>query len=208
MNYVIKESKTVESALKEALDELEAVKDEVEVEILEEPSKGFLGLIGVKDAKIKVTLKHNPTKIATEFVEVLLENMEVDATFEVIEKGNVLDVKIENVDPKRKGILIGKRGNTLDAVQYLISLAVNKDRDSYMKVLVDVGGYREKRKKTLERLAVRMGEKSIYQKKPIKLEPMNAYERKIIHSALQNNEKLTTYSEGNEPYRRVVIKSK
>ncbi|HEY4543529.1 MAG TPA: RNA-binding cell elongation regulator Jag/EloR [Tissierellaceae bacterium] len=208
MNYVIKISKTVEDALKEALEELNVTEDEVEVEVLEQPNRGFLGLIGAKDATIKVTVVDNVESVAYEFIEEVINSIGVEGDISVSKDGNLLYVSVDNIDPKRKGILIGKRGSTLDAVQYLLSLAVNKDRQDYLKVLVDVGGYRDKRKETLERLALRMGEKAVYQKKPVKLEPMNAYERKIIHSALQGNTDVTTYSEGNEPYRRVVIKAK
>lgn len=208
MNYVIKISKTVEDALKEALEELNVTEDEVEVEVLEQPNRGFLGLIGAKDATIKVTVVDNVESVAYEFIEEVINSIGVKGDISVHKEGNLLHVSVDNIDPKRKGILIGKRGSTLDAVQYLLSLAVNKDRQDYLKVLVDVGGYRDKRKETLERLALRMGEKAVYQKKPVKLEPMNAYERKIIHSALQGNTDVTTYSEGNEPYRRVVIKAK
>lgn len=208
MNYVIKISKTVEDALKDALEELNVTEDEVEVEVLEQPNRGFLGLIGAKDATIKVTVVDNVESVAYEFIEEVINSIGVKGDISVHKEGNLLHVSVDNIDPKRKGILIGKRGSTLDAVQYLLSLAVNKDRQDYLKVLVDVGGYRDKRKETLERLALRMGEKAVYQKKPVKLEPMNAYERKIIHSALQGNTDVTTYSEGNEPYRRVVIKAK
>ncbi len=208
MNYVIKISKTVEDALKDALEELNVTEDEVEVEVLEQPNRGFLGLIGAKDATIKVTVVDNVESVAYEFIEEVINSIGVKGDISVHKEGNLLHVSVDNIDPKRKGILIGKRGSTLDAVQYLLSLAVNKDRQDYLKVLVDVGGYRDKRKETLERLALRMGEKAVYQKKPVKLEPMNAYERKIIHSALQGNTDVTTYSEGNEPYRKVVIKAK
>lgn len=208
MDYVIKISKTVESAVKEALEELEVSEDQVEVEVLEQPSRGFLGLIGGKDATVKVTVVDNTEEIAREFIQKILDSVGIDGNIEIQIVDNILEVDVLDVDPSKKGILIGKRGSTLDSAQYLLSLAINKERQSYIKVLLDVGKYRNKRKNTLENLARRMGEKSIYQNRPIKLEPMNAYERKIIHSALQGNNKLTTYSEGNEPYRRVVIKSK
>lgn len=208
MNYVIKISKTVEDGLQEALKELNVTREEVEVEVLEEPSKGFLGLIGGRDATIKVTVVDNVKSVAFDFINQIMKSLDVEGDISIDKIDNNLNVIVSEVDPKRKGILIGKRGSTLDATQYLLSLAVNRDRSDYLKVLLDIGGYRDKRKDTLEKLAVRMGEKAIYQKKPVKLEPMNAYERKIIHSALQGNDKITTHSEGNEPYRRIVIKAK
>lgn len=208
MEYVIKISRTVEDALKEALEELEVDEDQVEVEVLEEPSRGFLGFIGGRDATVKVTVVDNTEEITREFIQKILDSVGIDGNIDIEIKDRLLDVKILDVDPSKKGILIGKRGTTLDATQYLLSLAVNKARPNYIKVLLDVGDYRDKRRNTLSNLAKRMGEKAIYQKRPIKLEPMNAYERKIIHSALQGNKQISTHSEGNEPYRRVVIKAK
>lgn len=208
MDYVIKVSKTVEDAVDEALEELGVSKEEVNVEVLEEPVKGFLGLIGGRDATVKVTVVDNSKEEAEEFIDIMLKSMGVDGDIKVESEKGYLKVLVYNVDAKKKGILIGKRGNTLDAVQYLLSLKINNNNNNYKKVLIDVDGYREKRKNTLERLAVNMGKKALRQKRAVKLEPMNAYERKIIHSALQVNNKVTTFSEGNEPNRRVVIQPK
>ncbi len=208
MKYVIKQSKTVEDALKEALLELDAREEDVEIEIMEEASKGLFGLIGAKEAKIKVTLINDPVEISNDFLNNIMEYMGIQATNEIKKEGNSLYIEIKDIDPSNKGILIGKRGNTLDSIQYLLSLAVNKGRPNYTKVIIDVGGYREKREGTLERLAKKMAEKAINGSRPVKLEPMNPYERRIIHSTLQNYEGVTTYSEGEEPYRRVVIQSK
>lgn len=208
MKYVIKQSKTVEDAVKDALLELDVTEDDVEIEVLEESSKGLFGLIGAKEAKVKVTVINNPIEIANNFLNRILESMGIEATNDIRKEMDILYIDIKNVDPTNKGILIGKRGSTLDAVQYLVSLAINKGNSDYIKVVVDVGGYREKREETLERLAKRMADKAIYSKRPVKLEPMNPYERRIIHSTLQSYEGINTYSEGNEPYRRVVIQSK
>ena len=208
MRSVIKVSKTVEEAINEALIELDANEDDVNVEIIEEPSKGLFGLIGGKDAKIRVSLVYDPIEITENFLNKVLNSMGIKA-FTLIKKeeDNIL-VDITDISSTDMGILIGKRGNTLDAIQYLLSLTLNKNKGNYLKVIVDTEGYRSKREETLIRLANRMAEKAKYAKRPVKLEPMNPYERRIIHSALQNINGITTYSEGNEPYRRVVIQSK
>lgn len=208
MKFVVKTSKTIEDALKEALLELDAKEDEVKVEIIDEPSKGLFGLIGVKDAKIKVSLINDPIDIADNFLTNVLTSMGIQATNHIKKDGNILSVDVKDITPSDMGILIGKRGNTLDSIQYLLSLAINKNRENYLKVIVDSEGYREKREETLIRLANKMAEKAKLSKRPIKLEPMNPYERRVIHSTLQSFEGVNTYSEGDEPYRRVVIISK
>lgn len=208
MKFVVKTSKTIEDALKEALLELDAKEDEVKVEIIDEPSKGLFGLIGAKDAKIKVTLINDPIEIADNFLSKVLTSMGIIATNHIKKDGSILTVDVKDITPSDMGILIGKRGNTLDSIQYLLSLAINKNRENYLKVIVDSEGYREKREETLVRLASKMAEKAKLSKRPIKLEPMNPYERRVIHSTLQSFEGVNTYSEGDEPYRRVVIVSK
>lgn len=208
MRSVIKQSKTIEEAVREALLELNAKEDQVEIEVIEEPSKGLFGIIGVKEAVVKVTIVNGPVEIAQNFLDTVLDTMKIGAKSDVKIEEDVLVVDIHNVDPSDMGILIGKRGNTLDSLQYLLSLAINKGNGEYIKVLVDAEGYREKREETLIRLANKMAEKAKYSKRPIKLEPMNPYERRIIHYSLQNIVGITTYSEGDEPYRRVVINTK
>lgn len=208
MNYIIKEAKTVDEAIEDALLELKVKREDVEIEVLEEASKGILGLIGVKDAKVKVTVVKNLAKLAQEFLDKLIKSMDIIAEVDVVEEADKLLVEISEVNPRDKGILIGKRGNTLDSLQYLLSLHINKDNDQYKKVILDIEGYREKREQTLIRLAKRMADKAIKNKRVVKLEPMNPYERRIIHSSLQDYEGVTTYSEGRDPYRRIVIQAK
>ncbi|WP_416199037.1 MAG: SpoIIIJ-associated protein [Sporanaerobacter sp.] len=207
MRSVVKVSKTVEDAIEEAVRELGVDREDVYTEIVEEPSKGLFGLIGAKDAKVKVTVVSDPVEIAENFVDMLMNSMGISARSNVKRKNSTLYVDIDDISSTDMGILIGRRGNTLDAVQYLLSLIVNKDRENYIKVLVDTKGYRKKREETLIRLAHKMADKAKYSKRPVRLEPMNPYERRIIHSALQNVEGVTTHSEGEEPYRRVVIES-
>jgi spoIIIJ-associated protein len=205
MRFVIKTSKTVEDALKEALIELDATKDEVEVEILEEPTKGLFGIIGGKEAKIKVTKKDDPKEIARNFIDNLLKRMGFVADCIVTLDDDIIKVDIVDLSEDDIGVLIGKRGSGLDAIQYLLNLAVNKNGDNFYKTVVDANNYRKKREETLVNVANKMAKKVLTYKKPIKLEPMNPYERRIIHETLQNFDGVTTYSEGSEPYRRVVI---
>ncbi|MDD2447993.1 MAG: protein jag [Tissierellia bacterium] len=208
MKFVVKSAKTVEEALKEALDELEAKENEVEIEIIEEPSNGLFGLIGVKEAKIMVSFVNDPVEIADKFIQEVLKHMKIEGTNLIKKNGSTLNVEITDISSSDLGILIGKRGNTLDSIQYLLSLVINKDRDEYLRVIIDSEGYRPKREETLKRLAKKMAEKARIGRIPVKLEPMNPYERRIIHSTLQNFEGVNTYSEGEDPFRRVVIVSK
>ncbi|WP_409227355.1 RNA-binding cell elongation regulator Jag/EloR [Gudongella sp. SC589] len=208
MKFVVKTAKTVEEALQEALIDLKATEKDVEYEVIEEASKGLFGLIGTKEAKVKVVLKNDPEETADKFLDGILKGMGIIALHDISIEDDILKIEINNISSSDMGILIGKRGNTLDSIQYLLSLAINKDRENYLRVLLDAEGYRAKREETLKRLANKMAEKAIYSKRPVKLEPMNPYERRIIHSALQEFDGVSTYSEGNEPYRRVVIVSK
>ena len=208
MRYVIKQSRTVEDAIKEALLELDVSEEDVEIEVMEEPSKGLFGLIGTKEAKIKVSVVNDSIHIAREFLEKIFTSMSIKADTEIRKEEDILYVDIHNVDPSDKGIIIGKRGNTLDSIQYLLSLTINKNKDKYIRVALDIEDYRKKREQTLIKLAEKMAEKAKYTNRPVKLEPMNPFERRIIHSALQKHSGITTYSEGNEPFRRVVIQAK
>ncbi len=274
MTSVEKYGVDVEEAVKYALQDLRLSRDEVEVEVLEEPSKGFLG-IGAKLAHVKVTEKevqkpveevaakpnttpdvvkheakpserdnrnnnrnknrnnknknrnHSRKEETSSSINIdsvnLADLQEVEnheaLTFmkEITEKmGLNLNIKARvgenmvhlDIEGKDSGTVIGKRGATLDAIQYLTSLVVNKNNENYIKVVVDAEHYRSKRQRTLEALANRLANKVQKTRKFVKLEPMNPYERKIIHATLQNNPNVTTRSEGEEPYRRVVIELK
>jgi spoIIIJ-associated protein len=204
MNYIIKESETVEKAVSMALEELKADINEVDIDILQNPSSGFLGIMA-KDAKVKVSIVNGPKEKVSNFLDLLLKKMNITCDYEIDFDNDTLDIVVNNIEGKDKGILIGKRGNNLDSLQYILSLIVNKGRNNYVRTIVDIDGYRDKREKTLERLALKKADKCRYYKKKIKLEPMNPYERRIIHSALQSEKDIITYSEGEDPYRRVVI---
>ncbi|WP_040191100.1 RNA-binding cell elongation regulator Jag/EloR [Clostridium culturomicium] len=198
--------KTTEEAIQNALKELNVTQDKVEIEILEEGSKGFLNIIGVKPAKVRVTLKRDSAGDATKFLRGVLNAMKIKAEIHAKEEND--ELKIDLVGPNM-GVLIGYRGETLDSLQYLVSLVVNKNHDeTYKRVILDTANYRQTRQDTLKRLANKMGDKVRVSGKTLKLEPMNPYERRVIHSTLQNNEYVTTHSEGDEPYRRVVIELK
>lgn len=264
MNYVIKTGKSVDEAVREALKELNISREKAEIEILDEGQKGFLGLIGSKDATVKVWPREDETKsilneifneeieteksqeavhedveleiennevsteevqevidveegtksieeeneeildAAREFISKILDTFELENSVEMELKDNVLTINV-NGDENRLGILIGKRGVTLDSIQYILNLIVNKKSSRYIRVNLDSSGYREKRKETLINLAKKMANKVTKTGRSVKLEPMNSYERKIIHTALQDFEGVLTHSEGKDPFRKVVI---
>lgn len=266
MDFSEKWGTDVEEAVKLALIDLKLERDEVEVTVLEEPSKGFFG-IGSKLAKVRVEPKKKVVEetavsemkpeIKEEQPSTIEETAESDKALEqrktekrkkdrkkkekkktiiprepeenmvevedhpalsflkeLTEKmGLNLDITAKigsssvylNIKGKDSGTVIGKRGQTLDAIQYLTSLVVNKENEKYIRVVVDAENYRAKREKTLEQLANRLADKVVKTKKSVRLEPMNPYERKVIHATLQSNPNVTTKSEGEEPYRRVII---
>ena len=204
MDYIEVKGKTVDDAITNALIQLETTSDKIEYEVIERGSNGFLGLIGKQDAVIKVRKKSNLLDDTYEFLDKMFSamNMEVTSKIDYNEENRTMNIDFSGDE---MGILIGKRGQTLDSLQYLISLVVNKESDSYIKVKVDTEDYRERRKQTLENLAKNLSYKVKRTRRPVTLEPMNPYERRIIHSALQNGRYVETHSEGEEPYRKVVI---
>lgn len=249
MDFSEKWGKDVETATALALDELKCSKDEVKITVLEEPSRGFLG-IGSKLAKVRVekievsendkteeievteevnetvteeTVENEISEVtskklirpdnmkeidehpALSFLKETTEKMGLELSFKAYADDNNVFIDIAGKDA---GTIIGKRGQTLDAIQYLTSLAVNKKSEDYVRVVLDAENYRSKREKTLERLAHRLANKVVRTKRSVKLEPMNPYERMVIHAALVNSPKVKTRSEGEEPYRRVVIELK
>lgn len=202
MKFVEKTDKTIAEAINAALIELDTTKDKVDVEILEEPSKGLFGLFGTRPAKVRVTLNINPVEKATDFLEQVLDKMGVDCLLKTKFKNNNLYIDIigNNV-----ALLIGRRGQTLDSIQYLVSLVVNNGEADYIRVILDAENYRRKREQTLIRLANKLAYKVKKYKKSITLDPMNPYERRIIHSALQSHPDVGTRSTGDEPNRKIVI---
>lgn len=199
-------AKTVEEALTSAMLELGTTIDNIEYEVIEKETSGFLGIFG-KPAKIKARLKMTLENSAKKFLDDVFHAMAITAAVEVVFDQENSTVEI-NIDGDEMGVLIGKRGQTLDSLQYLVSLVINKNSENYIKVKLDTENYRARRKETLENLAKNIAFKVKRTRKPVSLEPMNPYERRIIHSALQNDKYVETYSEGEEPYRRVVINIK
>ncbi len=206
MEFVEISAKTVNDAVIEACKQLGVPSDKLEYEVIEEGSTGFLG-IGAKPAVIKAGVKNSVEDDVKEFLDNVFEAMKMTVAVDVKynEEEKTVDVDLSGDE---MGVLIGKRGQTLDSLQYLVSLVVNKESEEYIRVKVDTENYRERRKETLENLAKNIAYKVKRTKRPVSLEPMNPYERRIIHSALQNDRYVTTHSEGEEPFRRVVVSLK
>lgn len=196
-------AKTIEEAINIALAELNEDKESVDIEIIEEGNKGLFGLIGSKQARIKVSLKKKDiNKKIEKFLQDLFNKMDLKVEIEIKEENENIQV---NLKGGNMGILIGRRGETLDALQYLASIVANKGNDEYKKVIIDTENYRRKREEAIVNLANKVAERVIRLRKSVTLEPMNPYERRIIHSALQQNNRIETYSVGEEPNRKVVI---
>jgi spoIIIJ-associated protein len=203
MEFIEVSAKTVNDAITEACQKLQVTSDKLEYEVVEEGTSGFLG-IGAKPAIIKARVKSSVEDTAKDFLKEVFEamNLTVVVNVEYDEAENTMNIDLNGDE---MGVLIGKRGQTLDSLQYLVSLVVNKNVDNYIRVKVDTENYRQRRKDTLENLAKNIAYKVKRTKRPVSLEPMNPYERRIIHSALQNDKYVTTYSEGDEPFRHVVV---
>lgn len=204
MNYIEKIGKTVDDAITEALIELGTTSDNVEIEVLDKGSSGILGLFNIRPAKVRVKKKLNYEEVVMGFLDTIFTKMNIPVTVKTSfnEAQSLMDVELSGED---MGVLIGKRGQTLDSLQYLTSLVLNKEADTYIKVKMDTENYRERRKETLVNLAKNLSLKVKKTKRKVSLEPMNPFERRIIHSTLQNDRFVETYSEGEEPYRKVVI---
>ncbi len=207
MKSLIKNAKSIDEAVALALEELGVTEDMVTVEVLEEGKKGFLGLNG-KDASVRVTVnetevKMTPENRAEDFLRHILDAMELEAELTVAsEEENTLSIDISGED---MGILIGRRGETLSALQYLTSLAVNRHTEDYYRVVLDTENYKKRREETLKRLAKKLAGNAVRYRRNVTMEAMSPYERRIIHSELQNDPMVTTYSTGEEPNRKVVI---
>ncbi|MDO4977388.1 MAG: RNA-binding cell elongation regulator Jag/EloR [Eubacteriales bacterium] len=204
MEFMEFKGKTVSDAITTATVELGIPSDSLKYEVIEEGKAGFLGLFNAKQAVIRVNLQKSLLERTQEFCDQLFAAMKVETVVAIDykEEENVMNIDLSGPD---MGILIGKRGQTLDSLQYLISLFVNRESESYIRVKLDTENYRERRKVTLEKLAKKLAYSVKRSKKPVSLEPMNPYERRVIHSALQNDRYVCTKSEGEEPYRKVVI---
>ena len=209
MNSIEISARTVEEAIKMALEELNLTEDEVNVEVLDEPSKGFLGILGGKMAKVKVTPKIDPLLDTKEFLLNVTEKMGLNVDIKTTRENEYVKMEFVGND---LGILIGRRGDTLDALQYLVNLIANKhinlreNNTDRLRIILDAEDYRQRREETLTKLAHKMADKVQKTGRKVVLEPMNPQERRIIHTALQDNEAVQTISEGAEPFRRIIIK--
>ena len=206
MEFIEVSAKSVDDAITQASIQLGTTSDQLEYEVIDKGSSGFLG-IGSKNAVIKARKKYSVEGTVRDFLNSVFAamQMQVELLINIDEVEHTIDIELKGDD---MGILIGKRGQTLDSLQYLTSLAVNKHSEDYYKVKVDTEDYRKRRKETLENLAKNIAYKVKRTKRSVSLEPMNPFERRIIHSALQNDRYVTTHSEGDEPFRHVVVSLK
>lgn len=194
--------KNAEEAIAQALTQLNTTRDKVEIEVFEDNSKGLFSIFKSKQVKVKVTVMDDPETRAVDFLSKIFDKMNLEAEITASLQDKTLNIGIEGKD---MALLIGRRGQTLDSLQYLVSLVVNKGHEEYIRVILDTENYRVKREETLVKLAHKLAHKAKQYRKDIMLEPMNPYERRVIHSALQNNNYVSTRSEGDEPFRKVVI---
>lgn len=201
MKQVTATGQTVEEAVKSALAQLETTEDRVEIAIMNEGKKGIFGF-GSRPAVVKVTAKIDPVEEAKEFLKDVSEKMGVDVEIEVLRDGKQVQFILSG---DKIALLIGKRGQTLNSLQYLTQLVINRFSDQYFHVLLDAEDYRKRRNETLVHLAERLAQKALKTGKKVALEPMPSYERKVIHTALMENNRIKTYSDGVEPNRHIVI---
>jgi spoIIIJ-associated protein len=201
-----KRGKSVDEAIKAALDELGCEIDDVIIEVLEEANKGILGIVGKRPAVVKVTLREKPEEEVRKILVDLLDKMKIDYKIDRVEWDKE-KVRI-NIVGKDMGLVIGRKGETLNALQYMTSLIVNKDREEKIRIVLDVEDYRRKKERSLEKLAIKLSDKVKSTQKNVVIRPMSPQERMIIHTVLQGDPQVTTYSTGDEPNRKVVITMK
>lgn len=204
MDYIEFSGKTVEDAITEALIKFETTREKLDYNVIDKGTNGLLGFIGSKPAKIEARKIITIEDKALEFLNDMFSsmNMKVDVKIEYNGEESYMNIELSGDE---MGIIIGKRGQTIDSIQYLVSLVVNKESDTFIRVKVDTENYRQRRRETLENLAKNISYKVKRTRKSVSLEPMNPYERRIIHSALQNDKYVFTKSEGEEPYRHVIV---
>jgi len=200
---VEKRGRNVDEAVKAALDELNCDIEDVVIEIIEEPSKGLLGIVGKKPAIVKVSMLDKPEQGIRQVLENLLNKMKIN--YEIANIEYEKDKVRINLIGKDMGLVIGRKGETLNALQYIVGLIINRQREERLRVILDVEDYRKKREESLEALAIRLSEKVKETRKNIVMRPMSSQERRIVHTALQGDPNITTYSIGEEPNRKLVI---
>ncbi|NLW45367.1 MAG: protein jag [Syntrophomonadaceae bacterium] len=201
-----KKGKSVDEAIQLALEELGVGLEDVVIEVLEEPSRGILGIIGSKPAVVRVELKNKPEKVAEEKLRALLDTMDISYEIQSVEmKDGVVRI---NITGKDMGLLIGRKGETLNAVQFILGMMVNKVLDERVRIVLDVEDYRMRREESLKSLAVSLSERVKRTKRSVVMRPMGPHERRVVHTALQGDPEIVTYSQGEEPNRKVVISLK
>jgi len=202
MKKLVASGKTVEEAVRNGLNEWGVGRDRVNVTVVEQPSKGLFGLFGGKDAKVELELKPDGAEEAAEFLRSVTDAMGLRVG---IERQEGRECLLLNLTGAELGILIGRRGQTLDALQYLTNIVANRHSDKHLRIVLDAEQFRERRKRTLEELSARMAQRVVRTRKEVVLEPMSSQERKIIHASLQSHPLVKTYSQGDEPNRCIVI---
>ncbi|WP_256759639.1 RNA-binding cell elongation regulator Jag/EloR [Cohnella sp. WQ 127256] len=202
MKKLLASGKTIEDAVRNGLAQLGIQEDRVNIKVLEQPSKGLFGLIGARDAKVELELLPDGVEEAIHFLQEIAGAMELAVSVERVDENDAVRINITGSD---LGILIGRRGQTLDSLQYLVNIVANRHSNHRLRIVLDAEQFRERRRQTLEALSDRMAMKVIRTRKEVMLEPMTSQERKIIHARLQNNPRVKTFSQGDEPNRRIVI---
>ncbi|GGG26753.1 RNA-binding cell elongation regulator Jag/EloR [Paenibacillus abyssi] len=206
MKKIVASAKTIEEAVRKGLAQLQVTEDRVQITVLEQPSKGLFGLIGTKEAKVELEVKPDPAGEAELFLREVARTMGLSVEIDRQVTRDGLHLALTGGDDL--GMMIGRRGQTLDALQYLANIVANRYSDSHLRIVLDAENFRERRRKTLEDLSDRLANRVIRTRKEVVLEPMSPHERKVIHSQLQNHPKVKTFSKGDEPNRRVVITMK
>lgn len=202
MRSIERTGHTVEEAVESALTDLGISEKDVHIEVLEEPARGFLGIIGGRDARVRVSVKRDKVELAREFVENVLEYMGVRGTIEVSRDG---DVSVIDINGDDLGIIIGRHGETLRSLEVLANVVSSKGSGTVRRIVVDAGGYRKRREKEIENMAKDAARRVEKTGKRTVLRPMNARDRRVVHMALQKNGRVVTQSQGEEPFRRVVV---
>ncbi|PKR83489.1 RNA-binding cell elongation regulator Jag/EloR [Heyndrickxia camelliae] len=205
MKEVTATGQSVEEAVESALRELNTTKDRIHVRVIDEGKKGLFGLFGAKPATVHVQLKPDPIEEAKNYLLNITKELGIYPKIDVVQNGRLVEIKLSG---EKMGLLIGKRGQTLNSLQYLTQLVSNRHTNQHFTITLNVEDYRERREQALQQLAQKLTHKVLRTKSPIKLEPMPSFERKIIHSYLANNDQIETYSEGVEPNRYLVISPK
>lgn len=203
MNKITVTGKTVEDAIEAGLQELQVSRERVEVAIVEQPSKGLFGLLGSKEAKVELTVKPDAVDEAIKFLHEIAEAMKMSIHVERHSSEDNTVLQLTSDDDI--GILIGRRGQTLDALQYLVNISSNRVSEGHVRIVLDAENFRERRRKTLEELASRLADKALRTRRDVVLEPMPSHERKIIHTYLQDHPNVRSFSKGEDPNRRIVI---